>query len=151
MRKPHCALGLVLATSVLSVPCWAQSELRARPITGPIQDAGIYHHATGTWTRPGQGMASFGADVLYNNNANTGYWATTNDDWTFFEEGRIPGDNGDVGNSACYQINCYQTAYCTNQATTWARPMSSSAIAEDRTRGARSSNSAQRIRAKRTS
>ena len=107
--------SLLAFATCLAAPSFAQNQHTAKPITGPIKDAGIYHHATDTWTRPGASSANFGTDVLYNNDANTGYFSTINDDWVYFEEGRIPG-TGSEGNSACYEINCYQTAYCTNQA-----------------------------------
>ena len=123
MRNQHRLLRLVLSVSVLSVPCWAQSELRegivqqrlqAKPIEGPVKDLGIYHVATDTWTRATHSTANFGVDVLYNNNANTGYFSPQEESWSVIDAGRIPGTT--EGNSACYEINCYQTGYCTNQA-----------------------------------
>ena len=59
--------------------------------------------------------ANFGTDILYNNDANTGYFSTQGESWSIIDEGRIPGET--EGNADCYEINCYQTAYCTNQGT----------------------------------
>jgi hypothetical protein len=77
----------------------------------------VYHVATGTWTR-GAATGAFGPDVLYNNNANTGYFTTMPDQTvTGFEitdQGRMP-TTVSSGNSDLYTIDGLQLAYCTNQ------------------------------------
>lgn len=54
----------------------AQNDFRSllKPITAPWKHVGVYHVATGTWTR-GARQAVLGPDVIYNNSCSTGYFA----------------------------------------------------------------------------
>ena len=58
---------------VASASAQTPQTLQAERITGPIKNAGIYHVATGTWTRTGGGVANFGSNVIYDNTTGTGY------------------------------------------------------------------------------
>ena len=44
-------------------------------VTMPTKDAGVYHVATGTWTRTGGSQANLGPDVIYRADVPSGYFA----------------------------------------------------------------------------
>ena len=72
-------LGLSLASSTAfaqggSAQASRLSQDQIQRIPGPIRHAGIYHVASGTWTRNGGAVANFGPDTVYTNNALTGYF-----------------------------------------------------------------------------
>jgi hypothetical protein len=93
---------------------FAQQNMQARQIPGNVKDAGVYHLATGTWTRSGS-HENLGSKVLYNNTANTGFFgvmgAACNLIWT--DEGRIPSTTGHPNAKADdYTVRGVQFAYC---------------------------------------
>ncbi len=92
---------------------------QAIKITGAVKDAGVYHTATGTWTRNSSATANIGPMVVYNNDANTGYFGLQADNETWIDNGRLPSDSSPspVGTSSDYYMNGIQTAYCTSNAT----------------------------------
>jgi hypothetical protein len=106
--------------ATLCAPVHAQSTQRihAQPITSPIKDAGIYHLGVGTWTRKSQ--AAIGADIIYSNTCNTGYYGAQGLNETWSDEGRAPSPWGPVvppnENAGCestYTVNGFQISYCT--------------------------------------
>ena len=68
----------------------ARSPIRQglAPIPAPVRNAGIYHVATGSWTRPAA-QAGLRRDVLYDNTCPTGYFMSLAD-LTVNDEGRVP-------------------------------------------------------------
>ncbi|HJO27664.1 MAG TPA: hypothetical protein QF730_10495, partial [Planctomycetota bacterium] len=66
---------------------------QAIKITGAVKDAGVYHTATGTWTRNSSATANIGPMVVYNNDANTGYFGLQADNETWIDNGRMPSDS----------------------------------------------------------
>ena len=93
-------------------PALAQSTLQARPLPGSVRDAGVYHFATGTWTRGGQ-HESLGAKILYANTANTGWFGTMGVacDLHWTDEGRIPSSSGHANaKSDTYLVQSIQLA-----------------------------------------
>ena len=105
-----CYAGLFL----LAGPVLGQQTARARPLPGPAKDAGVYHVATGTWTRGG-GQENLGSKVLYSNNAHTGFFgfmgAPADIHWT--DEGRIPSTSGHPNAKANeYVVESIQLSYC---------------------------------------
>src|SRR5688572_20571839 len=82
-------LGALLAC--LPVRTDGQHSLQAQPLPGPLRHAGVYHFATGTWTR-GRSDESLGSKVLYANTANTGFFGPLGIpcDIVWTDEGRIP-------------------------------------------------------------
>ncbi len=119
MLRSLACTGLVALGAAAS----AQQQLapsRVQRITSTVRDAGVYHLATGTWTRNAQ--ASLGADTIYDNTCSTGYFFALNDN-TCIDEGRIPSPSGPSNLSAqpgcntLYTIDGFQIAYCTDQPT----------------------------------
>lgn len=102
------------AAALLAGAGFAQQSLQPVPITAPVKDAGVFHVATGTWTRGASSHANFGPKVLYNNNAPSGYYGnmTAHHDWV--DDGNIPSISHGVGATAdSYLVDGFQTAYCT--------------------------------------
>ena len=95
-------------------------------VPGAVKHAGIYHVATGTWTRTGGGAVSnFGAsDIVYSNTATSGYFTSAGGNAGFasgsenFDEGGLPGTtNGNPFTGAGpnrdeYKINLLSYGYC---------------------------------------
>jgi hypothetical protein len=119
------ALRAVSLSILVGLPAAAQSDptiaQRARPIVAPVRDAGIYHLATGTWTRKSS-QAAIGIDVIYDNTCSSPYYSPLTVD-TFVDEGRIPSPSGPTdlqnrpGTQTSYAISGFQIAYCTDQPT----------------------------------
>ncbi len=108
-----CASGLL-----------AQSAITAQRLTAPLRNAGVYHLATGTWTRSARLTANLGPDVIYTNTADSGYFTTAGmagatGDWSWIDEGRVPSPNGDVVGAEYTeaQVNGLSFSYCTDSAT----------------------------------
>jgi len=123
-------LGATASAQTRSVP-------QSRPITAPIQNGGTYHVATGTWTPPVQGsqllgvQQSTGPGIVYDNTCVAASYAPMAVGARFFDEGRLPsktspvvangnglGNDSEVGTQDSYQIDAFQLAYCTRDATT---------------------------------
>jgi len=113
-----CAAGALL----LSGSALAQQDAMAkiRPITTAVKDAGVYHVATGTWTRAAQDpVATLGADVLYDNTCWVGYYSGLADFEVFVDNGRAPSltsPNSAIsitGTGTSYGVDGYKTQYCT--------------------------------------
>ncbi len=87
----------------------------------PPQDAGTFHVATGTWTRPGrQGRRlALGPDVLYCNlNASAVFQPLDAPDWVAVDTGRVPSSTSptpNVGLADSYTVNGFEVAYCTRE------------------------------------
>jgi hypothetical protein len=110
---------MTAAAVILCASATAQnSGLRAAKIPGQVKDAGVYHTATGTWTRTSSATANFGPMVIYNNDAGSGYFGlhASNEDW--IDNGRIPSPTSPspVGTIWTYNVNGIQTGYCTSNA-----------------------------------
>ncbi len=55
---------LAACSAILCFDASAQQRMGVRKMPTPLRDAGVYHVATGTWTRGGS-MASVGPDAIY--------------------------------------------------------------------------------------
>ena len=88
-----------------------------------VRNAGIYHLASGTWTRTGPSTASFGPDVIYNNTAPSGYFTSVGMRGGFAPGGRVYDSGGIPGQSngnafpvapdrECYRIDAFEIGYC---------------------------------------
>lgn len=106
-------------------------------ITAPIRDAGVYHVASGTWTRPSASSspALIGGtmDTVYACTSPSGYFADLGTGQVWSASGRIPSTtspdilwdpaafpDGSLYGSArgcadAYQIEGFQVSYCTQQ------------------------------------
>ncbi len=123
MRIPLLALA-----TLASAPCLGQSPLGAQHSSPRPQAryAGVYHVASGTWTRKPAAAASRGsADVIYCNTANTGYFTSipsTSPGSTVLDSGGLPGTtNGHpfpvAPNRDGYLVESFQIGYCDLSAT----------------------------------
>ncbi len=87
---------------------------------GPVRHAGIYHLATGTWTRTGGAIASFGPDVVYSNTAFSGYFSSAGGVGGFapgstnYDTGNLPTTQNlnNPGDRDRYYVNGFQIGYC---------------------------------------
>ena len=106
-----------VAIALTSAGALAQSRLEAQPVRSPIKDRGVYHVASGTWTRVSvaSGMAS---DTLYCNKAPSGYhFAGMLSSWELLNEARIPSTSSPapfVGTADSYVIDGFAVSYCTS-------------------------------------
>ena len=108
-----------LAAALLCGTTAAQDMGRLAPIPGPVRDAGVYHVATGEWTRAQTTYGILGTDTLYRNDIPSGYFGLLDQDESAYEVGRLPGagnvlgnGNGDTGSSDSYIVNGFQFSYC---------------------------------------
>lgn len=106
----------VLALSVLALlPASFQQSMQVLPVPGPVRDAGVYHLATGTWTRGG-GHENLGPKILYANTVNTGFFGVMGGpcDLVWTDEGRIPSTSGHPNaKDDSYVVQSFQIAYVT--------------------------------------
>jgi hypothetical protein len=74
---------------------------RLLPITSPIRNAGVYHVATGTWTR-GANLANLPGQVIYNNSCTIVYFTSMLSTERLQHRSRIPSPSGPTTNSTFY-------------------------------------------------
>jgi hypothetical protein len=97
-------------------------------VQGQVKHAGIYHVATGTWTRNRGSQANLGPDVIYNNSIGSGYYfgGMTNGTLAglaWHDSGNIPtassgGTFATAPDRTRYTINGFEFGYCdTNSGT----------------------------------
>jgi hypothetical protein len=126
---------MLAAALLLAAPLLAQQSLRSRlsPITAPIRRAGVYHVATGTWTRHGSLANVTGPDTIYNNTCAAVYFTRMNGLESFQHRSRIPSTSGPTTPSVfygtsrndeapgchdSYTVNGFQFAYCSYATST---------------------------------
>lgn len=119
--------SLITATSViLCASAAAQQNAGEGNLhkAGAVKNGGIYHVATGTWTRNVSGTANLGPDVIYTNTAPGGYFTTLDlansaGDVQLIDEGRVPAAGGNIATAdrTSYTVNCVAFSYCTEVAT----------------------------------
>src|SRR5688572_1752537 len=117
-RRAWAVRSLVLSAAAVGATesISAQQVVQVRPVPGPVKDAGVYHFASGTWTRGGQHQ-NLGTKVLYANTANTGFYGvmTLACDVRWTDEARIPSTSGHPNSkSDAYLVQSIQIAYCSN-------------------------------------
>lgn len=110
---------ILFTTACMATAATAQQHTKqAQRIPGPVKDAGVYHVATGTWTRHASDTLAFGPKTLYNNTANTGYFGLHNANEIWYGTARIPG-TGDASlpnaKSDAYVVDGGQIAYCNSE------------------------------------
>lgn len=112
--------SLIAASSViLCASATAQQGATVQSVPGAVKDAGIYHVATGTWTRNSSATANLGPDTIYRNDSQSGYFSTLNmaaaaGDWSIIDSGRIPTTGSGIAGAdrTEYTVNCLQVGYC---------------------------------------
>jgi hypothetical protein len=137
MRSPSLLAVVLLA---LGSAVHAQEDLRARlnPITAPIRHAGVYHVASGTWTRGGSLANAVGPDVVYNNTCAPHYATGMScSSQRFQHRNRLPSPSSPTSDSVFYgttnfahrydsrpgcreeyTIDGFQVGYCSSHAGT---------------------------------
>jgi len=124
-------VGLVLGS--LGSVAFGQQDMRARlgPIVAPIRHAGVYHVATGTWTRGASLEAAVRPSVVYDNTCAPVYWAPQghgpfSERWQ--HRSRVPSPSGPStpsiqyptgydeapGCATSYFIDGFEIAYCSS-------------------------------------
>lgn len=93
-----------------------QQQVQALRVTMPIKDAGIYHLATGTWTRGSGSTANLGPDVIFRSDAPSGYFAVGWEGSEGVDEAILPSTSNlnVAGLQDTYRINGFQFAYCSS-------------------------------------
>ena len=112
----RASLVLVVGSLVAGV---AQAQgPRAVRVTMPTKDAGIYHVATGTWTRTGGATANLGSDVIYRADAPSGYFAVGWEGAQGVDEMILPtpANTGHPGPQESYRIDGFEFGYCSMSA-----------------------------------
>jgi len=117
LRSSLTLAGLV----ALGAAAHAQQAIpsKVKPVTATVRDAGVFHAATGTWTRKAT-QVNIGLDIIYNNTAPSGYFSGLSGD-IFNDEGRLPSQsspsnlNSRPGCNASYSIDGVQIGYCTDE------------------------------------
>jgi hypothetical protein len=92
------------AVALLCTGAMAQGDLKSRltPITSPIKNAGVYHVATGTWTRGATLANGTGPDVIYNNTCALVYFTGMLSTERFQHRSRLPSTTGPTTDSIFY-------------------------------------------------
>lgn len=110
MIEARLGVALVLLLALPHAGAIAQT-LQPRPISRAVKHAGTYHLATGTWSGPQSHPGLAGPAQLYDNTCTVGYYLELPPNVGSVSSGRIPSlDDGGLAN--CYEINCFQFAYC---------------------------------------
>jgi hypothetical protein len=89
MLRPYLTTA---AVALLGASAIAQGDLKSRlqPITSPFRHAGVFHVATGTWTRNSQLSNLTGPDTIYNNSCATAYFFPILSDEQYEHRSRVP-------------------------------------------------------------
>ena len=118
LRTSLSATGALLLAS----GAFAQTDAthKLAPTVQP-KDAGIYHLATGTWTRAKSPIAMIGTDVLYDNTCTVGIYLGASVGESFVDAIRLPSTSSPTnstsitGSSNTYEVDGFQIAYCTGE------------------------------------
>jgi len=95
----------------------AQQLAQKAKLLSPIKNAGIYHVATGTWSRNSGQQANLGPDIVYRNDAQSGYFGFGWAGAQAVDEGILPGTNNPfLGPQDSYLINGLSFSYCASGA-----------------------------------
>ena len=141
--------GLFATFLLLGSLAAAQEDARARlrPITGPVRHAGVYHVATGTWTRGASLANAIGPSTIYNNACSVVYFTSMLSMETWQHRSRLPSPSGPTtdsifygtsdsnhryderpGCAPSYLVNGFEVGYCSSHAgpITWQYQFASS-------------------------
>jgi hypothetical protein len=143
--KLHTTFAAALISTCIIARLPAQQSARSRilPITSPIRRAGVYHVATGSWTRNASLANVTGPDTIYNNSCAVVYYAPVAPTESIQHRSRIPSTSGPTTPSVyygtqrndeapgchdAYTINGFEVAYCSSSASpvTWTFQFASS-------------------------
>ncbi len=111
---------LMAAILAIGSAAFGQGDVSAKihPLPKPAKDAGVYHVATGKWTRGA--TANIGTDVLYDNTCTIGFFIGLSPGETLVDSGRIPSTSSPTNfvsltgfTDQPVMIDGFQIAYCT--------------------------------------
>lgn len=116
--------SFIAASSViLCATAGAQQATDFQRVPGPVKDAGIYHVATGTWTRNASGGANLGPDIVYKNDQGSGYFSTLGmaasaAAYETVDDGRVPTTFSTIAPGVVdrnvYTVSGLQFGYCSS-------------------------------------
>jgi len=128
MRRSQLATG-----TIVFLCAFPQGDLRTRlrPVSTAVKHAGIYHVATGAWTRHGSIANVTGPDTIYNNTCAAVYYTDMLSTEKYQHRSRIPSlsspvvativpgrpatDNDSApGCANAYLVNGFEVAYCSS-------------------------------------
>ncbi len=136
MNRPF---GSTIAITILGAVASAQIDMRARllPITSPPRHAGVYHVATGTWTRGAHLANLTGPVTIYDNSCAQVYFTGLNSNDRWSHRSRIPSPWGPTtdsvfygstssahryderpGNAMTYLVTGFEVSYCSSHVGT---------------------------------
>ena len=104
--------------ATLATTAGAQQHSQLRPITTTVRDAGVYHLATGTWTRGVTATALAGPETIYDNTCTVAVYAGLPSGVTGIDSGRIPSTSSPSSSSSltglydAYEVNGFTIGYC---------------------------------------
>jgi hypothetical protein len=92
------------AVALLCTGALAQADLKSRlhPVTSPIKNAGVYHVATGKWTRGASLANGTGPNVIYNNSCGIVYFSGMLSTERWQHRSRLPSPTGPSSDSIFY-------------------------------------------------
>ena len=107
-RFPVGLLSLALLCAIAS----AQGNVKPRllPITAPRKNAGVYHVATGTWTR-GAKLENLAGQVIYDNTCAPIYFTPMLSTERFQHRSRVPSPSGPTTDSVFYGTSNWSHRY----------------------------------------
>ena len=97
VAKPAAVIAAA-AIALCGTNAIAQGDLKSRlmPITSPLRNAGVYHVATGRWTRGASLANGTGPHTLYNNSCMTIYFTGMLSTERWQHRSRIPSNDADA-------------------------------------------------------
>ena len=119
--NPMFAPMIASSAGALVLTTFASAQVhtaQASPITSQVKDAGVYHMATGTWTRGVHAAALAGPEVLYDNTCEVGYYWGLDTRDRMIDSGRIPSTSSPAGPNSLpglhdlYEVNGFTVGYC---------------------------------------
>lgn len=88
----------------------------------PAKNAGVYHIASGKWTRQVGSTASLGPDTIYSNTPDSSYFgdlltSAATGDFSVLDEGQLSGTSSSVvlADRDEYYVNGMTFGYCTDR------------------------------------
>lgn len=109
------------ATTTLLFAASAAAQLpiaQPKPVTSQVKNGGVYHMATGTWTRGVTASALAGPEAFYDNTCTTGFYFGSSTVGNVWDSGRLPSTSSPTNASSLtgqcnlYRVNGFEVGYC---------------------------------------
>lgn len=109
----------LVAASAVILCSTATAQVGKAPMPSTAKDAGVYHVATGTWTRNVGQDPAIGPDTIYRADIPSGYFGTGWINQQGVDEGMLPGTGHPFGGTDdTYVVDGFTFGYCTQEPTT---------------------------------